>query len=107
MEIVMVGHKHLASGFRLIGIETDEVVDDDAAAKKVESVVLEGKYKIIIINEKVALKTKALRDDLLTAKKPYPVFLIVPDFQGPLNERTKELHQLVDKAIGIKLNLEG
>lgn len=106
MEIVMIGDKYLASGFRLIGIETDEVADDDAASKRVESLALEGKYKIVIINERVALKTKALRDDLVAAKKPYPIFLIVPDFQGPLNERTKELHELVDKAIGIKLNLE-
>jgi vacuolar-type H+-ATPase subunit F/Vma7 len=106
MEIVMVGDKYLASGFRLIGIETSEVTDDDAAAKKVESIILEGKHKIVIINEKVALKTKTLRDNLLTAKKPYPIFLIIPDFEGSLNERAKELHQLVDEAMGIKLKLE-
>jgi vacuolar-type H+-ATPase subunit F/Vma7 len=106
MEMVMIGNRYLASGFRLIGIETDEVTDDDAAAKEVESFVSEGKYKILMINERVALKTKALRDDLLTARKPYPIFLIIPDFQGSLNERTKELRQLVDKAVGIKLKLE-
>ena len=106
MEIVMVGDKYLASGFRLIGIETDEVADDDAAAKKVEDMALGGKYQIVIINEKVALKTKTLRDDLLIAKKPYPIFLIIPDFEGSLNGRTKELHQLVDQAMGIKLKLE-
>lgn len=106
MEMVMIGDKYLASGFRLIGIETNEVTDDDTAAKKVEDIVLEGKYEIVIISERVALKTKTLRDSLLAAKKPYPVFLIVPDFQGPLHERIKELHQLVDQAIGIKLKLE-
>lgn len=106
MEMVMVGDKYLASGFRLIGIETNEVTDDDAAAKKVGDIVSEGRYKIIIINERVALKTKALRDNLLMTKKPYPIFLIIPDFEGPLNERTKELHQLVDQAIGIKLKRE-
>ena len=107
MEMVMVGDKYLASGFRLIGIETNEVSDDDDAAKKVENIVLEGKYEIVIISERVALKAKALRDGLLASKKPYPVFLVVPDFQGPLNERIKELRQLVDQAIGIKLKLEG
>lgn len=106
MEMVMVGDKYLASGFRLIGIETNEVTDDDAAAKKVEDIVSEGKYEIIIISERVALKIKTLRDGLLVAKKSYPVFLIIPDFQGPLNKRIKELHQLVDQAIGVKLKLE-
>lgn len=106
MEIVMVGDKYLASGFRLIGIESNEVTDDDAAARKVEDFVSEGKYEIVIISERVALKIKTLRDSLLVAKKPYPVFLIIPDFQGPLHERIKELHQLVEKAIGVKLKLE-
>jgi vacuolar-type H+-ATPase subunit F/Vma7 len=106
MGMVMVGDKYLASGFRLIGIETNEVTDDDAAAKKVENIVSEGKYEIVIISEKVALKIKTLRDGLLVAKKPYPIFLIIPDFQGPLHERIGELHQLVDKAIGVKLKLE-
>ena len=106
MEIVMVGDKYLATGFRLIGIESNEVADDDAAARKVEDFVSEGKYEIVIITERVALKIKELRDSLLAAKKAYPVFLIIPDFEGPLHERIKELHQLVDQAIGVKLKLE-
>jgi vacuolar-type H+-ATPase subunit F/Vma7 len=106
MEMIMVGDKYLASGFRLIGIETNEVTDDDTAAKKVDDIVSEGKYQIVIISERVALKIRTLRDDLLSAKKPHPVFLIIPDFRGPLGERTKELHQLVDQAIGVKLKLE-
>lgn len=106
MEMVMVGDKYLASGFRLIGIEVIEAMDDDDAAKKVEATVSEGKYKIIVMSEKVALRTKTLRDDLLRAKKAFPVFLVIPDFEGPLNERTKELRDLVDHAIGIKLKIE-
>ena len=106
MGMVMVGDKYLASGFRLIGIESNEVPDDDAAARKVEDIVSEGKHEIVIISERVAVKIKTLRDGLLAAKKPYPIFLIIPDFQGPLHERIKELHQLVNQAIGVKLKLE-
>lgn len=106
METVMVGDKYLASGFRLIGIETIEAIDDDDAAKKVEATVSEGKHKIVVISERVALKTKPLRDNLLTAKKAFPVFLVIPDFEGPRNERIKELRQLIDQAIGIKLKIE-
>jgi len=106
MEMVIVGDKYLASGFRLIGIESNEVADDDAAARRVEDIVSEGKYEIVIISERVSIKIKTLRDNLLAAKKPYPIFLIIPDFEGPLHERIKELHQLVDQAIGVKLKLE-
>ena len=106
MDIAIVGDKYLASGFRLIGIDAVEAIDDDDAAKKVENTVSEGKYRIIAISERVALKTKPLRDNLLAAKKAFPVFLIIPDFEGPRNERIKELRQLVDEAMGIKLKIE-
>jgi vacuolar-type H+-ATPase subunit F/Vma7 len=106
MGMVMVGDKYLASGFRLIGIESSEASDDDAAAKKVEEIISEGKCEIVIISETVAIKIKPLRDSLLATKKSCPIFLIIPDFQGPLHERIKELHQLVDQAIGVKLKLE-
>ena len=103
MEIVMIGDQYLASGFRLIGVDTIEVTSDDAATKKVKELVLEGKCKIIIITENVALKLKVMRMDLLKIRKFYPIFLIIPDFEGPLNERVKELYQFVNQATGIKL----
>jgi vacuolar-type H+-ATPase subunit F/Vma7 len=48
------------------------------------------------------MKLKAFRENLLKTGKSLPIFIIVPDFQGPLNERTRELRQLVNRAIGIK-----
>jgi len=99
----MIGDKYLVSGFRLIGVDTIEVASDDLAAKKVEELVFEGKCKIIFVTEKVAVKLKTLREDLIKTRRFYPVFVIVPDFEGPLNERIKELHQLVNQAIGVKL----
>lgn len=103
MGMVMVGDKYLTMGFRLAGVETLEATDEDNAAKKVEEIVSKGNYRIIIISEKVALKVKALREILLKTKKPYPMFVIVPDFEGPLHERTEELHRLVNQATGIRL----
>jgi vacuolar-type H+-ATPase subunit F/Vma7 len=106
MEMVMVGDKYLATAFRLAGVETLETNNDDSAAKKVEEIVSRGDYKIVIITERVALKVKALRESLLKTRKPYPMFLIVPDFEGPLNERTEELYRLVNQATGVKLKLK-
>jgi len=103
IEMVMIGDKYLASGFRLIGIGTIEVANDDLAAKKVEELVFEGTCKIIFITEKVALKLKTLRENLIKTKRYYPVFVIIPDLGGPLKERIRELHQLVNQAVGINL----
>ncbi len=103
MEIVLVGDKYLTSGFRLIGINTIEADDDEEAAKKVEELVLSGAFKIFLITEKVALRLRRLREDLLKARKFYPIFMVIPDLEGPINERIKELQQLVNQAIGVKL----
>ena len=101
----MVGDKYLSSGFRLAGVETVTAENDDQAAKQVEKLMSEGTYKIIILTEKVAMKLKSLREDMLRTKRFYPVFVIVPDFSGTLNERQRELRQLVSQAIGVKLKL--
>lgn len=103
MDMVMIGDKYLAGGYRLIGIETIEVPNDDVAAKKVQELVFEGKFKIIFITEKVAVKLKNFREDLIKTRRSYPVFVIIPDLDGPLNERIKELRQLVNQAVGVKL----
>lgn len=103
MDMVMIGDKYLAGGFRLIGINTIEVPNDDVAAKKVKDLVFEGKLKIVFITEKVALKLKDLREDLIKTRKFYPVFVIIPDLEGALNERIRELRQLVNQAVGVKL----
>jgi vacuolar-type H+-ATPase subunit F/Vma7 len=105
MEMVMVGDKYLTGGFRLIGMEAIEVVDIDSAVEKVEELVYGEKCRIIVITEKVAAKLKALRQNLLKTRRFYPVFVVIPDFEGPLNERTKELHQLVNQSIGTKLKI--
>ncbi len=105
VEIVMIGNKYLVSCFRLAGVDILEASSDEDATKKLEQLISEGKYKIFIITEKISRKAKSLREDLLKAKKPYPLFLIIPDFEGPLKERITELNEYVNQAMGVKLKL--
>jgi vacuolar-type H+-ATPase subunit F/Vma7 len=100
--MIMVGDKYLASGFRLIGIPTQETLNDEDSAEKVRQIVSQDTAQIIITTEKVASKVTALRQNLLKMKKPYPLFVIIPDFEGPTNERINELYKLVNQATGIK-----
>ena len=102
----MIGDKYLVSGFRLIGIDTVDAADDEAAVEKVEAAVSEGKHEIIIITERVASRVRALREGLIKAKRPYPLFVIVPVFAGPTGERVEELRRLVNQATGIKFKSE-
>ncbi len=105
MDIAIIGDKYLSSVFRLAGIEALEVEDEDSAVEKAEEVVEEGKYKILILTEKTAKRLSELREKLLVQKRFYPIFVIIPDFGGTLGERKKELTQLVNKSIGIKLKV--
>jgi len=105
MEIVIVGNKYLTSCFRLAGVDTVEAADEEVAAKKVEDLTTQGTHKIILITEKTAVRLKSLREDMLKTRRFYPIFVIIPDLEGPVNERIRELHQLVNQAIGVKLEL--
>jgi vacuolar-type H+-ATPase subunit F/Vma7 len=103
MSIVMVGDKYLTIGFRLAGIDTIEATDSDTAAEKITELLVEGKYKIYFVTEKVALKLKKKREELLKIRRAHPVFVVVPDFEGSLKERINELYQLASQAMGVKL----
>jgi vacuolar-type H+-ATPase subunit F/Vma7 len=105
LDIAVIGDKYLSSVFRLAGIEALEVEDEDSAVEKAEEVVGEGKCKILILTEKTAKRLSELREKLLVQKRFYPIFVIIPDFGGTLGERKKELTQLVNKSIGIKLKV--
>ena len=102
-EIVVIGNKFLNSLFRLDGIKTIEVPNDDAAIRKVYELVIQEKYKLIIINENVAMKLKDFRQNLLVTHRFYPIFLIIPGLDGSLENRITELRQLVSQSLGIKL----
>jgi vacuolar-type H+-ATPase subunit F/Vma7 len=105
MDIVVVGDRYLTSLFRLVGIETAEAEDEDSAVANVEKLVDEGNTKILFISERVALRLKELREKLLKDRKFYPVFVIIPDFAGSLGKRKEELHEFVDKSMGVKLKV--
>lgn len=105
MEVVMVGDKYLAACFRLAGVRTVTTENDIETVKKVTELVMNERIGTVIISERTAMKMKTFREDQLKTGKPSPIFIIVPDFEGSLDERTNELHELVNRAMGMKLKL--
>jgi vacuolar-type H+-ATPase subunit F/Vma7 len=105
LEVVMVGDKYLATCFRLAGVRTIITDSDDETIRRLTELVIDEKIEVVIVAERVAMKMKSLREEQLRTGKLSPIFVIVPDFEGPLDERTKELRQLVNRAVGMKLKL--
>ncbi len=101
----MIGDKYLSSVFRLAGIEALEIEDEDSAVEKAEELVEEGKCSVLFVTERIAVALSELREKLLRKKKFYPIFVIIPDFGGTVGVRKKELAQLVNKSIGVKLKV--
>ncbi len=106
MSIVAVGDKYLITGLRFAGIKGIEVREEEAP-QKIKELVEEKKYKIIIIPESYALKIKGLRNELLRKGESYPIFAVVPGFEGSKKVRLNELYQLINEAVGVKLKFEG
>ena len=100
-----MGDRYLVSLFRLVGIEAVEADDEDSAASKVEELVERGECRVLFVSEKVAARLKVLRESLIRKRKLYPVFVVIPDFEGSLGDRKRELTQVVNKSVGMKLKL--
>lgn len=107
MDIAVVGDRFLVNVFRLIGIEALETDDDKSAIAKIEEIAERQDPKIVLVAERVALKLKGLREKLLKERRFYPIFVVVPDFEGSLGERNRELRDFVNRSMGVKLKVGG
>ena len=94
----------MTSIFRLAGADAIMAANDDFAAEQVKQIISKDDYKVIIVTEKVSSKLRETRDALLKERRAYPIFVVVPDFEeGALGLRAKELQDLVNRSVGVKL----
>jgi vacuolar-type H+-ATPase subunit F/Vma7 len=107
MDVMIVGDKYLTTLFRLIGIETREAENEDSAVAKAQEIIETGECKVLFVSERIAMRLKNMRENLLNERKVYPILVVIPGFEGVLGERKKELTQLVNRSIGIKLKVGG
>jgi len=105
MDIVVVGDRYFISLFRMVGIDVVEAKDEDSAVAKVQKIVNEESAKVLFISERVALRLKELREKLLKERRFYPVFVIIPDFEGVVGSRKEELLEFVNKSMGVQLKV--
>jgi vacuolar-type H+-ATPase subunit F/Vma7 len=104
MSVVVIGDEFFITGYRLAGVPGFVVRDESEARERIEEIMKEGKCKIVIISEGMAIKLR--KDRERWRDKVYPIFAIIPGLEGPKGERLNELYSLVSQAVGVKLKLE-
>ena len=104
--VAIIADKYLATGYRLAGVTSFPAETLTEARARLKEIVTNGNHKIIILPEKLAYQLSMEREELSEIGGVKPLYVIVPDFHGSTGERTKEIHQVISKAVGAKLKFE-
>ena len=105
MSVTAVGDSYFITALRLAGVDGRNAHDAREAEQVIDQLIKEGRCKVLLIPEDLALKLKKKRKELSNNRRIYPVFAIIPGLNGPVGERVKEIHQFISQAVGVKLKL--
>lgn len=105
MRVAIIADKYLSTSFRLAGVEAFPAENADEASARLDEILKDEQYKVVILPENLAETLKDKRDELISKGRVFPVFAVIPDFEGSKRLREKELYQAVEKAIGSKLRV--
>jgi vacuolar-type H+-ATPase subunit F/Vma7 len=106
MRAAIIADKYLSTGFRLVGVEPLFIENVQEAGAVLDEILEDEKYKVVILPENVAYALKEKREEMVSKGIIFPVFVIVPDFEGSKRLREKELYEAVGRAIGAKLGVK-
>ena len=104
--VAIIAEKHLATGFRLAGIEAFPIENIEEAKTVLSRILTEEKHDIIILTERLSKELHNEKAKVLSRGKGKPIFAIFPDFHGPTGQRTRELHDLISESVGAELKFE-
>lgn len=105
MSVVALGGPYFVTSLKSVGVDGRVVESAKQAEDEVELLISEGKCKVIIIPEGLALELDRKRDELSRRGAVYPLFAVVPEMEGKVQERTHRLYRLISQAVGAKLKL--
>ena len=100
-----LGEPYFVTSLRAAGVEGRVVQTIKEAEDAVDQLAGEGKCKVVIVSEGLAVKLDRKRDELARRGEYYPVFAVVPGMGKESEGRTGRLYQLVSQAVGAKLKL--
>jgi|Deesub1362B_J571_1020462.scaffolds.fasta_scaffold00003_460 vacuolar-type H+-ATPase subunit F/Vma7 len=105
MVVAFIGSKQLCAGFGLIGIKTYPIEDVNEAVKKVERVIKEGTFDMLIITEDVYMEVGTERLSKWSESKARPVIAVIPTIEGAVGKRLEDIYNLISQAVGVRLEL--
>lgn len=105
MSVVALGGPYFVTSLRAAGVDGRQVGSAKEAEDALELLVGEGKCKVVIVPEALALDLDHKRDELARRGVYYPIFAVVPDIEPHPRERPQRLYRLVSQAVGAKLKL--
>ncbi len=107
MRIGVVGDSTTVRGFRLAGVkDAYEVEEAGRAAEVLRELLKDENVGLIIITEKIANK---IREDVerLARERLIPIIVEIPDKRGAIEKRVDPIKELVKRAVGVEIKLEG
>lgn len=105
MSVAALGGPYFVTALKAVGVDGRVVGTAKEAEDAVELLVAEKKCKVIIVPEGLALGLERKRDELARRGVYYPIFAVVPEMEGKVQERTHRLGQLLSQAVGAKLKV--
>jgi len=105
LSVVALGEPYFVTALRAVGVEGRVVQGAKEAEDAVELLVSEGKCKVVVVSEGLAVKLERKRDELARRGEYYPVFAVIPAMGKEAEGRTRRLYQLVSQAVGARLKL--
>lgn len=100
MKYFVIGDEDTVLGFSLVGVKGSAVTDKQTATEVFNKVLEEKDYGIVIITDEIADLIREKVDKYLFSES-FPLIVEIPSPHG--NCQSKDLHQLVNDAIGVSL----
>lgn len=100
MKYFVIGDEDTVLGFSLVGVRGSAVSDSKTASAVFNKVLEDNTYGIIIITDEIADLIREQVDKFLFSES-FPLIVEIPSPHG--NCQSKDLHQLVNDAIGVSL----
>lgn len=98
----VIGDSDMLTGFRLVGIEGEEVASIDEARRALSSALGRSDIGIILVSE-AFLADPSLRNevDKIRQERITPLIVGVPGSKGPAS--TAQLSDIISKILGVKM----
>ena len=100
MHAFVIGDSQMATGFRLVGVESVEATSVTEARKALSNVLERSDVAIVLISEELASE---MRDEIdkLRLSRITPLIVAVPGSSGAVGET--KISDLITKTLGVRV----